>query len=161
MNNAVLSRRGKSLVMASRRKSSKFEDALANIRRLFGSRRGGTRQDALFTEEVLGPLASDEDSDALAAFRQEEKRGAGEKKKDSSPKRGRDKAEGGGQTLNGVNRKTGLRNRRYRCDSEYHLAPGCPWRDIPRGGGSSFPRERDRAHKPSYSSISMETPVSA
>ena len=70
-------------------------------------------------------------------------------------------AEGGGQKLNGFNHEAGLRNRRYRGDSECHLAPRCPWRDTPRGDGSSLPQQRDRAHRPSYSSISMETPAPA
>ena len=39
----------KSWIMASCHKSLKFEDAPANMRRLFGSRGGGRRQDALFT----------------------------------------------------------------------------------------------------------------
>ena len=69
--------------------------------------------------------------------------------------------EGGGQTLNGLKRRTGQRNRRYRRDSEYRPATKCQWRDTPRGDGSPFPQERDRAHRPSYSSVSMETPVSA
>ena len=67
--------------------------------------------------------------------------------------------QGVGQTLNGFSRKTGLRNRRYRRDSEYHHAPRCPWRDTPRGGGGSLSQGRDRSYRPPYSSISMETPV--
>ena len=61
MNNAVLSRHQKSLVTASCPRSLKFEDASADMRRLFGLRAGGSRQDALFTEEAAGFLASDED----------------------------------------------------------------------------------------------------
>ena len=53
-------------------------------------------------------------------------RGAGKTKKDGLPKRGGEEVEGGGQTLNGFYRKTGLRNRRYQCNGEYHLAPRCP-----------------------------------
>ena len=37
----------------------------------------------------------------------------------------KNKGEGGGQTLNGINVKTGLRNRFYWDDSEYHLPPKC------------------------------------
>ena len=102
--------------------------------------------------------ASDEDLAASAAYRSE-KQGAGKTKKGGLPKRGGGKVNVGGKALSGFNRKTGQRNRRYPCDGEYHLTPRCPWRDTPRGDGSSFPQGRDRAHKHSYSSTSIETPV--
>ena len=41
------------------------------------------------------------------------------------------------------------------------MAPKSPWRDTPRGDGIACPRGRDMAHRPRYSCISMETPVSA
>ena len=158
VRNAGLSSREKSLVLASCRKCLKFEEASANMRRFFWSRGGGSQQDALFTGEAADSHASDEDLDALAAYRGE-KRGASKKKKDGSPKRGGDEAKRGGQRLNGFNRKTGLRSRSYWSESEYHLAPRCPWRDTPRGDGSSFPQGLDRAREPPFSSVSMETPV--
>ena len=67
--------------MASSRKSLRFEDVSANTRRLFGSPGGGSRQDALLSEETAEPNAGDEDLDVLAAYRKEKKQGAGEKKK--------------------------------------------------------------------------------
>ena len=106
----------------------------------------------MFTEGVAAFLASHEDLDALEAYRGAERQWAGKKGKD-----GGGKVNGGAQTLNGLYRETGLRNRRYRCDSGYHLAPGCPRCDTPRGDGSLSPQERDRAHRSSYSSISTET----
>ena len=160
MRNAELSRYGKPLFLASCREGLKFEDASANMRRLFGSRGGGSRQDALSTAEAVEPRASDEDLDASAAYRKAKKLGAGKKKKDALPKSGGGKVGGVGQTLNGFNFETGLRNRRYRCDSEHHLAPRYSWRDTPRGDGSSRPQERDRERRPSFSSIPAETPVS-
>ena len=39
------------------------------MRRLFGSRGSGSRQDALLTEEAVGPRVSDKDLDILAARR--------------------------------------------------------------------------------------------
>ena len=65
--------------MASRRKSPEFEDAAANMRRLFGSRGGSGRQDALCTEGAVGPRGSGEDLDALAAYKKAETRGGREK----------------------------------------------------------------------------------
>ena len=65
----------------------------------------------------------------------------------------------GGQTLKGFYRKTGLRNQRYRRDSEYHLARRCPRRDIPRGDGGSLPHKCDRSQRPPRPSITLETPV--
>ena len=58
-NNAGLPRQAKSLVMAGRHKSLKFDEILANARRSFGSLGGGGRQDVLITEEAVGPLESD------------------------------------------------------------------------------------------------------
>ena len=89
------------------------------------------------------------------AYRQAKIKGAGRKKQDGAPNRGGDKVREDGQTLSGLNRRTGRRSRCYRCDSEYHLAPRRPWRDTPRGGRNPVPRERDKARRPSYSSISM------
>ena len=66
MNNALLPRQEKSLVMASNHKSLKFEEVAANMRRLFGSRGGGSRQDVLTTEEADGPLGSDKVQEARA-----------------------------------------------------------------------------------------------
>ena len=47
--------------------------------------------------------------------------------------------------MNGLNRRTGQRNRRYPCDSEYHVAP----------------KGRGKARKPFYSSILTHTAVAA
>ena len=52
MNNAGLPRREKSLVIASCYKGLRFEDLSANMRRRFGSRGRGSRQDAPFSEET-------------------------------------------------------------------------------------------------------------
>ena len=76
-----------------------------------------------------------------------------------SSQKGRGPPKRGGQTLNRSNRIRGLRNRRYRRDSEYRLAPRRPWRETPRGDGSPFPRGRDRPYRPPFAPISMETPV--
>ena len=128
------------------------------MRRLFGSRGSGSRQDGLLTEDAVESRATDEDWGVLAAYRKAKKQRVRKKKNEGPPKRGEDKVKREGQALNGFNRKTNPRNRRYRCDSEYHPAPKCPWRDTPRGGGSSSPQERNRPYRPPYSSTSMETP---
>ena len=54
------------------------------------------------------------------------------------PRKGGDSGKGDGQTLNGFARKTGMRNKSYRRDSEYHLARRCPRRDVPRKEMSPF-----------------------
>ena len=66
-----------------------------------------------------------------------------------------------GQTLNGFSRGAGARNRCYRRDSEYHLAPKRPRRGAPRGACSPATQERDKACRPTYSPMSMDTPVPA
>ena len=118
MDNAALSREEKSLVRARWYTSMQFGDASANMRSLFGSRGSGRRQDAMLTEEAAEFRASDRDLDVLAAHMKANKQGVGKTKREGPPENGGDKVQGGGQTLGGLNRKTGLRNRCYRCDSE-------------------------------------------
>ena len=93
-NDAALSRKGKSLVMASSHKSLKFDEASANMRRLFGSRGGSGRIDALITGEAVGPLGNDGDLGACLANKKAEEHGVGQKKKDGVPIRGGDKVRG-------------------------------------------------------------------
>ena len=75
MDNAALFRHEKSLVMKPCYKSLRPEDVSANVRRLFGSRESGSRQDALLTEEAAESRASDGDLDVLAAYRKAENQG--------------------------------------------------------------------------------------
>ena len=89
MSNAELPCHDKPFFMASRHGILPSEDASANMRRLFGSRGANSQQDALFPEEAAESRASDEDSDALAAYRSaKKKQGASKKKKDGLPRRG-------------------------------------------------------------------------
>ena len=53
---AVRPGRGTTLVMASSRRSLMLHEVAANVRRLFGSRGGGGRQDVLITEEAFRPF---------------------------------------------------------------------------------------------------------
>ena len=85
MNNAGLPLREKSLAAACCHKSSKFEGASANMRCLLGSRAGGVRQDALFSEDAAGSLASDEDLEAFAAYKKAKKQGRVRKSRRGSP----------------------------------------------------------------------------
>ena len=64
MGNAGSPRQEKSLVMASSRKSLKFEKVAANMRRLLGSRGECSRRDAQISGEADGPPASDKDQGA-------------------------------------------------------------------------------------------------
>ena len=157
MQNAGLSGQERSAALAAR---LKFVDVAANMRRLFGSCGGAERQDVLITEEADEPSEEDRDREARAKYRKSKKQGAGQKRGDGTPKVSGGKLKGGGRTSNGFNRRTGPRNRRYKCDSEYHLAPTCPWRDVLRSELSPAPQGRGKARKPSFSTISMETPVS-
>ena len=92
--------------------------------------------------------------------RKQRNMGVSQKKKDGAPERSGDKVKGGGQTLDGFNRRTGQRNWRYRCDSEYHLAQEYPWYDTPGRVRRPTPQEREKARKPYYSTISTDPPVS-
>ena len=73
MSYAGVPRQEKSLVMASSHKSLKFEDASANMRRLFGSRGVKGRHDVLLAVEADGPL------EACMANRKAKQNGASKK----------------------------------------------------------------------------------
>ena len=75
--------------------------------------RSSGRQDVLITGEAVERLESGQDLNARAAYKTAERRGVRQKKEDGAPKRSGGKASGGGQTLDGFNRRTGLRDRRY------------------------------------------------
>ena len=63
-----------------------------------------------------------------------------------------------GRRKNGFNRRTGERNRCYRCGSEYHLLPKCPVKQESKAPAPpSVSPSRPRA---SFSSISLEEPPS-
>ena len=111
MRNAGLPRQENSLLMASSHKSLRFEDALADMRRLFGSRGGGGRQDAFFTEEAAKALESDQDAEALAANKNAKERRVRRRRQGGFPKSGGGKVKRDGQTLNGRNRPPGQRKR--------------------------------------------------
>ena len=64
--------------MASSRKSVKLVEAAAHMRRLFGSRGGGSRQDVPITEEADGPLGSDKDQEARETSKKAQKQLAGQ-----------------------------------------------------------------------------------
>ena len=85
MKNAGLPRQAKSLLMASRPKSLMFDKVEADMRRFFGSRGSGGRQDVLLTEEAVAPSGSDEYLGACMVYEEAKNRGAGRQKKDGVP----------------------------------------------------------------------------
>ena len=166
MHNAGLPRREKSPVMASSHNGLRSVEVAANMRRLSGSRGGGGRQDAPITEKADGPWVNDKDKGTCVTNKKAKGQGVGQKRKDGLPrgvrdKVRRDKVRGDGQTLNGFNCRTGLRDRCYRRHSEYLLAPKCPWRDTPKGDWSPPSQEQGKASQPSYTANLMQTQVSA
>ena len=68
---------------------------------------------------------------------------------------------GGGRTLNGFNRRAGIRNRCYKCGSENHLAPKYPSKGAPEGESAPYSPSSRKVPRPPYASISMESPASA
>ena len=72
---------------------------------------------------------------------------------------GKDKVKGGGQTLGGFFRATGIRNKCYKCESGYHLAPKCPLRYVPRSEFAPRSPVNRKARRPPYSVIPMEAPA--
>ena len=98
-------------------------DVAATMRRLFGSCGWAARQDTSITEDAYEPWGGDVAQEARATYKNAKKRGVGQNRTHGLSDASKDKAEGGGRTPNGFNRRTGLANRCYKCDSEHHLAP--------------------------------------
>ena len=69
------------------------------------------------------------------------------------------KSRGGGQTLNGFNRRAGVRNRRLTRNSTYHFAPSCHPTGKSGKGSVLSPVAGNRPLRPPYSTISTESPV--
>ena len=153
MQTAGPSRQEKSPAPASGHESLRFVDVAANLRRLFGSCGDMDRQDVMVTEEADGSSGGDKEKAACATYRKAKKQGVGQRKRDGNSKVSEDKVIWDGQTLNRANRRTGLRNRYFKCDSEYRLSPKCPRRVVPRRELGSAARGPGMDRKPSYSAI--------
>ena len=122
----------------------------------------GARKDVLAVADADKSSGSDQDQEAFAAHKKAKQQGVGQTQGGGVPGKSRDEVKEGGSTSNGSNRRTGLRNRHYKCDSEYHPAPKCPWRAIPGHPIPPSPREigstslgNDEARRPSDSTISI------
>ena len=126
MQNAAFSRSEKSWVLASVQGDLGFPAASKQMRRLFVPRGGAGRQDVLVAANIDLSSEAGTDFEAWVAYREAKKKSWKKKREDGDARKNAGKAKGGGQTLNGYTRETGSRNRRYRHDSEYPLAPRSP-----------------------------------
>ena len=82
------------------------------------------------------------------------------KKEQGNERREEGDVKKGENKVKGLNRRTGVRDRCFTCNSEYHLAPNCPSRgDSVKGSGPPLP-VMSKHLLPPYLSISMESPVS-
>ena len=106
-------------------------------------------------------LVGDKDNEARATYKRAKKQGVDHRRKDGFLSVSGHKVKGGVRTLNGFNRRAGMRDRCYRCDIEYHSAPKSPWQDTPRGSRSPRFQWRSKVRKPSFRAFAMEIPVSA
>ena len=113
MQNAALSVLGKSLVLASVHGGFGFSDAANRMRRSSGPCGGAARLDALTAVGVDAFAVSDKDNEAWVLYWEAERQGAMKRKVERAPRMNKDKVKGGGRILNGFNRRTGVRSRRY------------------------------------------------
>ena len=116
------------------------------MRRLFGPCGGAANKDVPAVADVDESLGNGKDQGACAARKKAKGQGMGRTKEDGMPKKSSDKMKGDGQTLDGFNRRTGLRNLR--------AAPKC-------GRIVGMCAKNSKARWPPYSTISMETPATA
>ena len=161
MQNAALFAQEKSRVSISAVGGLGFSGVAKQMGRLSGPRGCADRQDVSVVADADTWSASGKD-DAAWVVRGKAKQQSGRKWKGEKRSRMReDKGRGDGQALNGFNRHTGVRNRRYMCDSECHLAATRSFRDVPRSEFvPSTPVDR-MARQPSSSAISMGAQVKA
>ena len=92
----------------------------------------------------------------MRSVQNSKKQGTGQRERDGAPKTSREKVKGDGQTLDGFNRRAGIRHRRYK----HHLAPKIPWRNVPRSEISSAAPEASKARRISFATIFAGAPVS-
>ena len=107
----------------------------------------------------MGPMGDDRDQGVCVTYERAKRCGVGRKRTDVSLNVSGDTVKGGCQAFDGLNRRTGLRNRRYKWDSEYHVAPKCPWREVPRSEFGLVIPEHGKAHEQPYSATSTGSPV--
>ena len=127
------------------------------MRRVFGPCGYASRRDVVLAAD-MDTVCEEEDFEAWMVHRKatrtkKDAQGGGEQ---GSRVRNRPSAEG--RAENGLNRRTGERNRWYTCFSEYHFAPQCtPKENRYAGVSSSLRQGRKPPSKPN--SIATESPI--
>ena len=91
---------------------------------------------AVDAEAISG---EDDDFTFWAAYCKAKKKRVKRKGEDGGVKQDTANVKGGGQTLHGIKRHTGLRNRRFRRGSEYHLVQMCPLEAAPETDSAPTP----------------------
>ena len=121
---AQLKRRGRTLLMASLGGQIDFTRASKQLRQLFQP------TNLAATTEPPPPQTEDLSYEAWLAFKKAINNEPGVQVLPVPPTNpwGGSRPKKGEQEKNGSNRRTGERNRRYRCGTEYHLLPKCPLR---------------------------------
>ena len=118
----------KALLMASMGGNVEFGRMSKQLRQLFQAPNAVTKEDISRVSEASVP-EDDLSYEARLAYRKGNKQRPGAKQapRSSSKFSGKKyKPQEGEQEKNGFNRRTGERNRCYRCGSGYHLLPKCP-----------------------------------
>ena len=99
------------------------------MRRIFDPCGGVAKHDVFAATDCY--VESEEEGpsyEARAAYREAKEARQASPRKSRSKSNGANEVNGDGQVLNRLNSRTGERNRRYTCGSEYHLAPRRPQR---------------------------------
>ena len=154
---AGLTKNGESLASASDRIALAFREASSRMRRLFGPRGNAARQCVLSAADS-DAVSKGEDFAAWVAYRKAQNEKRREKGYEGHSNTGGVKRKEEGRTLNGLNRRTGGRNRCYASKCEYHCAPRRSRKENRSSGLSSLHRAAKRPPSPPYSSIATEFP---
>ena len=119
MQNAALPENGKALALASLRNTLACPEVSGQMRRFLGPRGSASRQDVLVAKS-MDAVSGVEDCETWVACRKAKRAKKGGEGGGDSGKQGKGKPSEGGRSRNGLNRRTGGRNRCCTCNSEYH-----------------------------------------
>ena len=116
---------------------------------LLGPHGGVARQDVVVAADADSSSNGGRDDAAWVVYRKAKKQSDRKGKEEKGSRPGKEKVKGDGRTPNEFNRRSGVRNTCYKCKSEYHLAPKCPLRDVPRSklAPSSPVNRKARPHR--------------
>ena len=155
---AALAKSEKTLASAEIRSALASPEMASQMRRLFRPSGSVARQDVVVAADV-GAASEGGDPQAWAAYCKAKRARKNAKDSEDRVKQGGSKASEDGRTVRGFNRRTGGRNRRLTCSSEYDYAPQSPQERNRYGGPPLHQKVAKKPPSKPYPSIAAESPL--